>query len=192
MTRSQGKKFIKTGRSIPIKREHDIGKGNNDLLSKKLNKFSEKEDWDSIIETLKPVLKKQPNDHWLLAEMASAYYEKRDYEKAFEFIAEAVSQNENCPLVLWHLASIERMRDKPEDAITVWEELINRGEDRIAYDECGEGIERARSLINDCRYMISKTYRELGKQKLADHFKDEYLNEIKAGVDSIYDPKSLQ
>lgn len=160
-------------------------------MSERLNYYSEKGDWDSIIETLKTILEKEPDDHWLLAEMASAYYEKRDYETAYKYIAEAMSFQENCPLVLWHLASILRMRDRQEDAITVWEELINRGEKRLAYGKCGEGLDRARSLIADCKYMISKTYKELRKKKLARIFKDAYIKDIETGIESIYDPSTL-
>jgi len=150
-----------------------------------------KEDWDSIIETLQPILEKEPKDHWLLAEMASAYYEKRDYETAFIYIADAVSYQKDCPLVLWHLASILRMRDKQEDAITIWEELIKRGEKKLAFGKCGQGIDSARSLLADCKYMISKTYKELGNEKLANAFKEAYLKDIGEGASSIYKPSTL-
>jgi len=116
-------------RTTPIKRSHSSREANNDLLSERLNKFIKREAWDSIIQTIKPLLEKEHNDHWLLAEMASAYYEKRDYETAFMYIADAVSYQRNCPLMLWHLASILRMREKQEDAITIWEVDQERGKE---------------------------------------------------------------
>jgi tetratricopeptide (TPR) repeat protein len=164
---------------------------NKDRLSKKINQLSKEGDWNALIEFIGHELKQEPNNHWLLAQMASAYYEKKDYEEAYIYIGEAMSYQENCPFVLWHLASIFRMRDRQEDAITIWEELLNRGVEKIAFDECGEGLEWAKSLISDCKYMISKTYRELGKKDLAKNYKDAYLKDIEAGVRSIYDPHTL-
>lgn len=161
------------------------------MLSKRLNEYSKKENWDAIIGTLEPIIEKEPDNHWLLAEMASAYYEKRDYEAAYKYIVDAMSYQENCPLVLWHLASIFRMRGRQEDAITIWEELINRGQEKLAFDKCGEGLEWAKSLIADCKYMISKTYKELGNEKLGNDFKVAYLKDIVDGVTSIYDSSTL-
>jgi tetratricopeptide (TPR) repeat protein len=187
---NRGSKQINKGRTTPIKRGHNSRKEYNDLLSKTLNDFMKKGDWDSIVKVLELELAKTPDDHWLLAEIASAYYEKKDYDTAYKFIIEAVPLQEDCPHSLWHLASIIRMRDQQEDAITIWKELINRGEERLAYDECGEGLKKARSLIADCKYMISKTYRELGNEELAKIFKEDYLIDIAKGVTSIYDPHS--
>jgi tetratricopeptide (TPR) repeat protein len=162
----RAKRGSSKSRTTPIKRNHNSREANNDLLSKRLNDLMEKENWDSIIETLNPILQKEPDDHWLLAEMANAYYEKRDYETAYKYIVDAMSQQENCPLVLWYLATIFRMRGQQDDAITIWEELINRGEEKLAFDECGEGLDWAKSLIADCKFMLSKTYNELGEKDL--------------------------
>lgn len=161
------------------------------MLSKRISEYFEKENWDAIIETLKSIIEKEPNDHWMLTQIASAYYEKGDYGTAYKFIVDAMSCQDDCPLVLWHLASIFRMRGRQEDAVTIWEELINRGEDKLAFDKCGEGLSWARSLIADCKYMISKTHRELGDEKLANDFKSSYLKDITDGVMSIYDPSTL-
>ena len=145
-----------------------------------------------MIEILERELKESPDNDWLLAELASTYYEKRDYETAYKYIVDAMFYQENCPLVLWHLASIFRMRDRQEDAITIWEELINRGEEKLAFDKCGEGLEWARSLIADCKYMISKTYKELGESNLAESFREAYIRDIERGAKSIYNPSSLE
>jgi len=141
--------------------------------------------------TLKPLLNKEPEDHWLLAVIANAYYEKKQYETAYKYITDAVLIEPKCPLVLWNLASIFRMVGKQGDAIIVWGEIIKKGAKAIAYDKCGEGIARARSLVNDSKYMISKTYKELGNSVLAEGFKQAYLKNLSKGVQSNYDPATL-
>jgi len=160
-------------------------------LGKRIDQLSKEENWNALIDLIGEELKEEPNNHWLLAQMASAYYEKKNYEIAYKYIVDAMYYKENCPLVLWHLASILRMRDRQEDAITIWEELLNRGTQKIADDECGEGLVWAQSLLADCKYMISKTYKELGEKDLAENYKEAYLKDIEAGVKSIYDSFTL-
>jgi hypothetical protein len=70
----QEKKRIRKGRTIPIKRSRNEI---SDELSRRVNELGDKEEWDALIQVVKRELRKRPGSHWLLTQMASAYYEKR-------------------------------------------------------------------------------------------------------------------
>jgi len=157
-----------------------------------INKCIRDENWEELIEVANNDLGNGKDDHWLLVMIGSAYYEKKDYDRAYAYIAQAMVLQQDCPLVLWHLASIFRMQDRQEEAISIWEELINKGENKVANDQCGEGIKEARKLLNDSGYMIGKTYLEMKEDELAKPFIKNYHKNIEKGMESIYDPDSLK
>lgn len=103
-------------------------------------------------------------DHWLLSRVGTTYYEEMNYSKALQYSLKAVKISPNCPLVLWDYAGALDMQGREGEAIKIWKSLIKRGIESIAYDECGEGLTWARSLVNDCYYRIGKSYLKLGNK----------------------------
>jgi len=101
--------------------------------------------------------------HWLLTRLASIHYEEGNYERALELEKKALKRAPRCPLVLWDYAHTLDQMGRQLEAIGIWKKLLARGTDRIAYDECDEGIRWARSLLLDCRYRIALAYRSLGQ-----------------------------
>ncbi len=47
------------------------------------------------------------------------------------------------------------MLGKRKEALRLFRWLISWGEDELAYGECGEGIQAARSMIADCYYRVA-------------------------------------
>lgn len=120
--------------------------------------------YDEAIVLAKRKLKQLPRRafarHWYLAHLCSAYYEKKKYKTALKWGKEAFKSKPECPSVLWHLASPLYMLGNLEEAILCYRSIMERGLDRLAYGECGEGKEYALRLRSDCRYCLIHCYVE--------------------------------
>jgi hypothetical protein len=78
------------------------------------------------------------------------------------------------------------MLGRNEEAIQVYKGLLRRGVARIAYGACGEGIIKARSLVNDSRYGLGKDFADMGNFKLATKYIKQYLAYRAIGHESIF------
>lgn len=139
------------------------------------------------------ILKKHPLDHWLLSRVGTTYYEEMNYSKALQYSLKAVKISPNCPLVLWDYAGALDMLGREAEAIKIWKSFLKRGIESIAYDECGEGLTWARSLVNDCYYRIGNSYLKLGNKSLGKkHIKTHIDNRVQHKYKSIYGLRSVR
>src|ERR1700734_3574894 len=122
------------------------------IFSDKIWKLFQKNRYDKIIKLLKAELKIDPHDHWVLTELGTAYYEKRQYKKALSYAKRALAEASWCPKVLWDYAGTISALGQKKKAIIVWKSLLERGVKKIANGECGEGLALTKMLLNDCRY----------------------------------------
>lgn len=58
--------------------------------------------------------------------------------------------------LIWGYAESLEMLGRESEALTAYRRLLRRGEERIAFGDCGEGLQWARSLIADCYYRIAQ------------------------------------
>jgi len=84
------------------------------------------------------------------------------------------------------------MLGQESKAIAIWKRLLTRGEKDIARGECGEGIQWARSLLNDSRYRIARAYRDLENYRMAGRFFKEHLKNRQPGIPSLYKLKAVK
>lgn len=158
----------------------------NSKMDQLIEDHIRREEWKKARVLISKVLKTNKNDHWLISRLATTYYEEGKYEKAMKLEEKARRLAPHCPLVLWGYASALDMLEQEAKAIRIWKRLLDRGEEEIAYGECGEGIRWARSLLNDCRYRIALAYRDLGKLEIALGYLQEHIQKRLPGVPSIY------
>lgn len=59
---------------------------------------------DEAIDLLREELKKSPHNHWIFAELSSAYYEKKQYKRALFYAERALVLEPKCPLAKWYYA----------------------------------------------------------------------------------------
>jgi tetratricopeptide (TPR) repeat protein len=144
------------------------------------------EKWEEARLLLNKLLEEESDNHWVLARLSTTYYEERNYEKALEYIVQALDLAPRCPIVLWDYAGTLDMLGYNDDAIQAYQKLIHRGVNRIAYDECGEGIRKARSLINDCRYRLACIYADMDEFPLSRKYIQEYISHRNRNCISIY------
>lgn len=159
---------------------------NNKKIQQKIWAYFKSNQYDQAIRFIKSKLRLEPRNHWLLTRLGTAYYEKHEYKKALIYCKRALQIKLNCPLALWDYAGTISSLGRKKEAINIWAKIINRGITRIAYDECGEGLIFAKSLINDCRYRIGLDYFDSKEPELAKKFLNEYLRNRAKKVKSIY------
>lgn len=142
---------------------------------------------------LKSILKRHPDDHWLLSRVGCTYYEEMNYSKALQYSLKAVKISPRCPLVLWDYAGVLDMLGRKSEAIKIWKSLVKRGIESIANGECGEGLVRARALVNDCNYRIGNSYIKLGRKSLGLKYIQMHIhNRVMHKYKSIYDLRSVR
>jgi hypothetical protein len=83
------------------------------------------------------------------------------------------------------------MKSQKQVAIALFQEIIDRGWRSVAFDLCCSNYTAARSLVADCKYMISMTYKELGNRGMAEVYKKAYRDDVKKGVKTGFNPYSI-
>jgi tetratricopeptide (TPR) repeat protein len=116
---------------------------------------------------------------------------KRNNE-ALEKIEKAYSIAPHCPLVNHNLALIYSSLGNEKKAIKIWENLLSKDINDVAFDECGEGLKWTKSLFNDIRYDIALDYFELKNYQKAKKYIKSHINNRKRGQFSIYSLKVVQ
>lgn len=152
----------------------------------------EREDWLKARRLIREGLRRKPGDHWLLARLALTYYEQRQYRRALHYDVKALNVEPYCPLAVWGYAGTLDMLERRKEALQVFRWLISWGEDRLAYGQCGEGIQRALSLIADCFYRIAKIYEQTGQRKKAITAYKAHLGKRNTATRSIYPLKQVR
>jgi hypothetical protein len=84
------------------------------------------------------------------------------------------------------------MLGRTNEALAIYQHLIKRGVDRIAYDDCGEGLTWARGLVADSLYRSAHCYKTLKKPRQAVIAYEGHLAMRGPGCRSIYDLKAVK
>ena len=151
-----------------------------------IEKYIEKENWAKARNEIRKELKTDKDNHWLITRLGLTFYEEKEYKRALHYSEKAKKLAPNCPLVLWDYAGTLDMLGKEKEAIKVFQKIINKGIEEIAYGECGEGIRWAKALYADCFYRLALSYLRIGqKRKAKENFEKHFVNRGR-GIPSIY------
>lgn len=158
-------------------------------LSKLVNEYSADGKFQELIEILLIEIEGDSNDHWLLGNLASAYYEIYDYEQAYSVIGRAMKIKKDCPLLWWHLAGILEGLGKKEEAITVWEEILKFDKVYIDFIEkpCWESEDFKNGLVVDSYYRIANALINLDQKEEAKPYFEQYIERKILHEDSTQD-----
>ncbi|HXA86288.1 MAG TPA: hypothetical protein VNZ47_14500 [Candidatus Dormibacteraeota bacterium] len=151
-----------------------------------------RDQWLLARRLIRGALARKADDHWLLSRLALTYYEQRQYRRALKYDLKALQIEPYCPLAIWGYAGTLDMLERRKEALQVYRWLISWGEDSLAHGPCGEGIQRARSLIADCFYRIASIQQRTGQRKRAIHSYKEHLSRRNKGTRSIYPLKEVK
>lgn len=161
-------------------------------ISKLINQYFKIEDYEGAKKLLHKEIKKTPSDHWLYAQLSISYYELFDYKTALEHVEKAINLSPDCPLALDYYATILFANNRTEEALSIWNKLLNLGIDEIAHGQCGEGIRFAKSLINDIQYMVGEVYVELNEKDKALNYYKLHLQNRQRGVFSNFTKRQVE
>src|ERR1022692_656468 len=123
-------------------------------LEKEVNSAFDNEDYKTAIKLLKKELKNDPDNHWTLSKLSSAYYESYNYKKAKLISEEALKIMPECPLVLWHYAGPVYMLCEYEKAIKTYKKIIKLSKGDIIMGECWQSPAWTESIVNDSVYRL--------------------------------------
>ena len=160
-------------------------------FSERINDLFKREQWAQARKLLQKRLEKEPNDHWLLTRLGTTYYEERDYPKALDLSRRAIQLAPECPLVLWDMASTLEMLGDDRGALRAYRALFARGPQKIADDECGEGMPWALSLLTDCLYSAASCLHRIGDRDAAVSCLRQHLELRALGSKSIYSRREV-
>ena len=161
-------------------------------MSREIEVAIKRHDWQGARRLVRAALRQTPDSHWLLTRLALTYYEAFDYKRALTISLQAYQFAPRCPLVLWDLVGSYDMLRRHKDAISLYRKLIRRGIESVAYDECGEGLAWARSLIADCWYRLAHCEREIGRRSRAANCYKQHIAMRGPGCHSIYPLRSVR
>jgi tetratricopeptide (TPR) repeat protein len=155
-------------------------------MSKSIESAIRVEDWEKARRLILAELRKKPESHWLLARLSLTYYEHRSYKRSLHYLKRARRISPKCPLVLWDYAGTLQMLGFHRRACAIYQHLIGRGPNSLAYGPCGEGRAWARRLIADCFYRQAISLRDLGQVRNAARMYRHHLALRGPGCRSIY------
>lgn len=169
-------------------------------MTKQIEKAIDEDKWDKARALIHKELKRDPDNHWLITRLGLTYYEQRQYKRAFKYSKKALALAPDCPLVLWDYANCLDMiglletdlGERTEEAISIYKKIIRRGVNRIAFEECGEGLARARGLIADCHYRIALCHLDFGRTGEALVSFKRHLSMRGPGCHSIYPVRQVR
>ncbi len=148
--------------------------------------------WAKARALIQEELVSAPTDHWLWLTLGLTYYERKQYEKARDCAKRALELEANCPLALWHYAGALFMAGRESAALAVWTILLDMDLEKVAYDECGEGMDWAMQLVNDVHYRMGRYFQHQGRDEQARASFAKYLHNRGHGVSSLYDRKPVE
>lgn len=153
---------------------------------KKIASAIRAERWEQARHLIRSALRKQPDENWLLTRLSLTYYEQHDYRRALSYSQRALGLSPRCPLVLWDYAGDLDMLGRKAEAARIYHKLLRRGVRSLAFDQCGEGLARARGLVADSLYRLAHCYRDLGQPRKAAMYLRRHLQQRGSGCQSIY------
>ncbi len=161
-------------------------------LNNLVNDYIMNEEWTNAKKILEKELDVNPDDHWVITQLSEVFYEMRDYDKALELSSKAIELAPDCPLVMNDHALHLYMHERDNEAIDIWNRIMEKGVEEIAYGKCGEGLRAAKSLLNDVRMRIGLSYFETGENKKALYYFKEHLKHRQRGIFSNFTKREVE
>jgi len=151
-----------------------------------IEKYIEEENWQKARSEIHKRLKTDKDHHWLITRLGLTYYEERKYQKSLEYAEKAIVLAPDCPLVLWDYAGTLDMLGRKREAIKVYQKIIKKGINEIAFGKCGEGIRWAKSIFADSLYRLALINSYQGHKRKAIEYFELHFSSRGKGIPSIY------
>lgn len=134
-----------------------------------------------------------PDDAFVLSEVADTYYncEVAEYGKALRCAHRAFTLLPDDPLMMYRYGCALYYTDNLSRAADLFNSIMNYPVEIIAYGPYGEGLNYARSIHNDARFMLGVTYLDIGSPELALHWLTLHISYRRRGVYSDFNRRAV-
>jgi hypothetical protein len=151
--------------------------------------FVNSEKYQAALDVLEANCGTEPEDPEVLAMMALAHFYLGHADTWEKYLFKSIEGD--APFeVHWIWALIYAEVGVTDMAIEFWQEVIDMGVDSFYFK--GRDVDDAKTWINDCRYMLSDMYYDLGKKHVAATYKRAYLRHLEEGTATRCDPDDLR
>jgi tetratricopeptide (TPR) repeat protein len=154
-------------------------------VGKQIDDLIDAERWEEARKLIDKALKKEPDNHWLLTQLAETYYEQRLYKKALSLLLRSRSIVADCPLTLWHLANTLGALGYHSEALRIYTWIL-RSKKTPEDDPCWESVEWTDALKTDCVFRMGLCFKHLGKNEEAAHCFRKYIDLTLLGMGGTY------
>lgn len=155
-------------------------------MSVEIERAIGREDWKCARRLIRADLRREPENHWLLARLSLSYYEEFDYRRALTLAQQALDLAPRCPLARWELAGALEMLGRLRSAARGYRMILRPGIESVARGPCGEGRGWARALVADCWYRLARCELKQGRRAAAVRCYRRHLALRGPGCRSIY------
>ncbi len=145
-----------------------------------------KDEYKKALSLILKELKKFSENAFLLSCLSETYYHLHEYKKALVASKKANELVQNDPLYIWNYAGDLMMVGRKEEAIRQFMRIVKKGLQTVAFGKGGEGLQWAKSLINDSRCCIGSCYGDLKDYPMAVKWIRSHLRNRRAGIPSIF------
>ncbi|NMO18566.1 tetratricopeptide repeat protein [Pyxidicoccus fallax] len=161
-------------------------------VSRQVERHFSKQEWKEAERFLREVLRRCPEDHWLISQLAEAVYEQRRYRGALQLQRKAYGLAPRCPMVRFGLATAAAACGETRQARRLFQLLTRTRPETLATGECGEGLRWARGLIADAQYRLGRLAEDEGRKAEARRRYQKYLQLVERPALSIESRRNVQ
>jgi tetratricopeptide (TPR) repeat protein len=154
-------------------------------IGARIDDLIQREKWPQARALIQSALRREPDSHWLLTQLAETHYEERQYAKALELLLKSKSIVPECPLTKWHLAGVLDALGRHDEALILFADLLSS---KVTADDdpCWESADWADALKTDCVYSIGLCHRNGGDPAKAVQCFREYIRLLANGMPGSY------
>lgn len=164
--------------------------GSNGEAVREIERFLEHKQWSKARAAIQECLVFHPTDHWLWMHLGLTYFEQKKYEQALKCCEHALRLASECPLAKWHYAGCLSMVGRDQEALTMWQTLLDADVEEIAHGQHGEGMDWALQLVNDVHFRMGSCRQALKEWDAAQESLQKYVHNRQHGVGSLYELKT--
>lgn len=164
--------------------------GSNGEAFRHIERLLQLEQWSKARAAIQECLVFHPTDHWLWMHLGLTYYEQKKYEQATKCCEHAFKLASECQLAKWHYAGCLSMVGREQEALAMWQDLLDADLEEIAHGDHGEGMDWAMQLINDVHFRMGRCRQSLKQWGPARQSLRKYVHNRRHGVGSLYQLKT--
>lgn len=152
-------KILKYSHPSECVKDTDVGyasEAQKKRVSKKIDELENNKDWKRLVKYLQVIISHYPMEYYLKTILSEYCQKTDDKDGCLKYASEAFAQEPYDPLVKYNYAMALMLNHFEDKALKQFEEIVDLGEDYIAYSEHGEGMRWARKLLRDTQKQMMK------------------------------------